>query len=481
MELITDIPLVVDLDGTLIYTDTLHESAVLLFRRDPVLLLSLPRLLLQGRAVLKTAIAGRVVPDAQHLPYRQDLVDWLIAEKTAGRKVVLATAAHRSIADAVAAHLGVFDEVIATDGAVNLKGETKRDVLIARFGLRGFDYVGDSAADEPVWAASRIAHLAGRKKRLPLSVTAAGAQQGRRFGSPSPDLKVCLRAMRVYQWVKNVLIFLPALLSHHLDIPGLVALLGAALSFSLIASGTYVINDLLDLEADRGHQTKRRRPFASGRLSVMEGALMAFALISSGFGLSAIVGMGLSECLVAYMALTLLYSSFLKNKPIIDVVVLAALYTLRLYAGSAVTHVRISPWLFQFSIFLFLSLAFVKRYSELLRLVELHRENAPGRGYRPPDLGIVSQAGVGSGLMAGLVLALYVNGADVQKLYPRSEMLWGIVPLFIYWIIRVWLVAHRGNMSQDPILFAFRDRVSYIVGVLIVSLAVVGATSGYTY
>ncbi len=474
----TDIPLVVDLDGTLIHADTLHESALLLIRRDLFFALRLPFQLLKGKAAVKSAIAELIAPDPSDLPYRQDLLTWLGTQKAAGRKIILATAADSRVARSVSSHLGIFDDVIASEDGLNLKGPAKRDALIARFGLHGFDYVGDSMADAPVWAASRIAHLAGTMSGLPAAVAAGGAQQGLCFPSPRPSPAVLLRAMRIHQWVKNLLVFVPSLLSHTLDPHAFLALLWAALSFSLIASGTYILNDLLDLEADRRNPIKRRRPFASGRLSVRHGILMTFVLTVFGFGLSFFLSPRLTACLCGYTALTLLYSSFLKNKPIIDVVALAGLYTVRIYAGSLVTGVKISHWLFQFSIFFFLSLAFVKRYSELLRLREVRRQNAPGRGYRLRDLGIVSQAGVGSGLLAGLVLALYVNGADVQRLYPHPEMLWGIIPLFIYWIIRVWLVAHRGNMDQDPILFAFRDRVSYIVGLLIVGLVVVGSLGG---
>lgn len=467
------LPLAVDLDGTLVATDTLFESALALIRQKPWSILLFIVWLSRGKTVLKAEIAKRVTPHAESLPYRRDLVEYLRGERNKGRTIVLATAAHRTIAESVAASLGIFDVVLASTEAVNLKGTLKRDALVQLYGSRGFDYIGDSKSDKPVWAACRIGHVAGRMRRLPESILAAGTQQGEAFPAPIPSLKTCLREIRVYQWVKNLLVFVPALLNHYVDWEILKALVIAFLGFSFLASGTYVVNDIFDLEADRRHPRKSRRPLASGQISIALGIPMAAVLLTGAIVLG-LTNLQLGACLSIYLVLTLLYSSYIKGKPIIDVVVLAMLYTLRVYAGGLVSRAYVTPWLFQFSIFLFLSLAFVKRYSELQRsrlqpLVEAH-----GRGYGVEDLSIVGQAGLGSGLIAGLVMALYVNGQDTVKVYPHAEMLWGVCPLFVYWIIRVWLIAHRGNMHEDPILFAFRDRVSYIVAFLIVVLVLLG-------
>ena len=468
------LPLAVDLDGTLVSTDTLLESALMLIRQKPWSILLFWVWLSRGKTVLKAGVAKHVTPHAESLPYRLDLVEYLRGERSKGRTIVLATAAHRTIADRVAAWLGIFDVVLASTDAVNLKGTLKRDALVRLYGLRGFDYIGDSKSDKPVWAACRIGHVAGRMRQLPRSVLAAGTEQGEMFPAPRPGVKTWLREIRVYQWVKNLLVFVPAFLNHHVDWEILKALLIGFLGFSLLASGTYVINDIFDLEADRRHPRKSRRPLASGQIPIAAGIAMAIALLVAGILLGLTVSRELVACLLTYLVLTLLYSSYIKGKPIIDVVALAVLYTLRVYAGGLVSRAYVSPWLFQFSIFLFLSLAFVKRYSELRRTRHQLPLEVHGRNYRVGDLSIVSQAGLGSGLLAGLVLALYVNGGEIEKLYPHRDMLWGICPLFIYWIIRVWLIAHRGNMNEDPILFAFRDRVSYIVAILIVGLVLAG-------
>ena len=469
------IPLVADLDGTLIATDTLFESLLSLFRQNPWSIFLLGVWLIRGGKVeLKSQIAKRVRLMPEILPYRSEVVEYLRAERAEGRRIVLATASHRTTAYGVAMHLGLFDEILSSTDSVNLKGSRKRDELIARFGLRGFDYIGDSKADVPVWAASRIALVAGRLNGVPRSALQAGAQEGRVFGAQRANFTTYLREMRVYQWVKNLLVVVPALLNHHLDIRLLETLAITFSSFCLVASGTYIANDLFDLEGDRRHPRKCRRPLASGEISIRRGIFMTVMLIAGGLLLGALDGVKLVVCLVAYLGLTTVYSSFVKGKPILDVVVLAMLYTLRVYAGAVVPSIFISPWLVQFSVFLFLSLAFVKRYSELRRLRYQRQREAPNRGYSMHDLSIISQVGVGSGLLAGLVLALYVNGREIERLYPRPEMLWVVSPLFLYWIIRVWLIAHRGNMNEDPIIYAFHDKMSYIVGSLIVLAAMAG-------
>ena len=463
------VPLVVDLDGTLVTTDTLFENAALLLRQRPWLILAMVFWLRRGKAALKAEIARRAQVKAEHLPFRPELVAWLQSESDQGRRIVLATGAHQATADAVAAHLGLFHEVLATSEHLNLTGRAKRDALLKRFGPAGFDYVGNGREDVPVWMACRISHVAGRFQ-IPSGVPRTGTS----FSTPGAKLESWLRAARPYQWVKNVLVFIPALLSHHIDFRVLTDLVITFFAFSFTASGTYIANDLFDLESDRQHSRKRNRPLASGELTITQGVLSVALLVTAGFGLSALVGMSLTIALFAYISISLGYSVFLKNKPILDVVALAFLYTLRVYTGGIVAGVEISPWLFQFSMFLFLSLAFVKRYSELRRLRSLRKRDTPGRGYRMVDLALISQAGVGSGLIAGLILALYADSREIQVLYPHPHVLWCVCPIFVYWIVRVWIIAHRGNMADDPILYAFRDRVSYIVGFAIVAAVLLG-------
>ena len=475
------VPLVTDLDGTLVATDTLVESVLSLCRRKLSTLLFLPVWLFRGKAALKSEIAKRIQLDPAGLPYRQDVVEYLRAERAKGRRIVLATASHETTAAAVATHLGLFDQVLASTDAKNLKGTAKRDELVKLFGARGFDYIGDSNSDIPVWAASGIGHVAGSVRRLPGAALAAGTRAGQVFSGPAPSFKTFVKAIRIHQWVKNVLVFVPAILNHYIDWSILRALVISFFCFSLVASGSYLANDLFDLDSDRKHPRKSRRPLASGQLPIAQGIGLAILLLTTGIALSFSVNLALTALLLVYLGLTAAYSSFLKGRPILDVVTLAMLYTLRVYTGGVVAAAYVSPWLFQFSIFLFLSLAFVKRYSELVAVRHERRSHTPGRGYRLQDLSIISQAGVGSGLLAGLVLALYINDHEIESLYPHWQMLWFVCPLFIYWIVRVWLVAHRGNMHDDPIVFAFRDRVSYLVGLMIVIAVLLSLTPKFNF
>jgi 4-hydroxybenzoate polyprenyltransferase/phosphoserine phosphatase len=469
-----NVPLAVDLDGTLIASDSLAESALLLVKQKPWYVFRMLFWLLRGRRKLKAEIGARVQLRCETLPYRPEIVGYLEAEHAAGRKLVLATAAHHTVADAVAEHLRLFDEVLASNEQNNHKGTAKRDQLIQRFGVRGFDYIGDSRADLPVWAASRMAHVAGSSRNIAALAQAVGAEPGRSFATPRPGVRTWLRAIRVQQWVKNTLIFVPLILAHRLEVRALLLELAAFFGFSCLASGTYIINDLFDLGADRKHPVKRSRAFASGELSIAQGVLVSFGLCAAGLALGAMLGIETLACLLIYFAVALLYSSFLKQEPILDVVILAFLYTLRLIAGGVTANVHISMWLFQFSLFLFVSLALVKRYSELHRMKMERSGEVRARGYCLADLTTVSQTGIASGLLAGLVLALYVNSPDVEHLYAWPHVLWGTCPIFIYWITRLWLIAGRGGMNEDCIVFAFHDGVSYCAGLGIVALMIIG-------
>ena len=469
----TAVPLCVDLDGTLTPVDTLHETVLALVRESPAVLLSLPGWIASGRAAFKREVSQRARIDVAGLPYNEALLEWLRSERARGRRLVLATAADRSIADAVAAHLDLFDEVIATDGVRNLSGDGKRAELVARFGEKGFDYVGNDEVDLKVWPSARQAIVVGSAA---LAARAAKvAEAGPVFATPPVTPKLWLKAARLYQWVKNLLIFLPALLSHRIGDPAVLSnSLLAFIAFGLCASSVYLFNDLLDLDADRRHRRKRQRPFASGALPASKGVLAGGALMLAAVAVAIQVGWLFCAVLASYYAFTWAYSLHLKRAPIVDVMLLAGLYTIRIVAGGAATGVEVTFWLLAFSMFMFLSLAVVKRYAELHDAVGAGKVQAAGRGYRAEDMPLLLSLGTSSGLAAIVVLALYINSPHSQALYGDSRPLWLICPLLLYWISRVWLLTTRGRMHDDPILFAMRDRASLaIIGLtgLIVLLA----------
>lgn len=470
-----DVPLVVDLDGTLILTDTLHESTLLLLRAQPHRALQLPIWLSAGKARMKREIAQRVALDVAGMPFHQPFVAWIAAERERGRRLILATAADEKVALAVSAHLGLFDEVIASDGAINRSAHRKAALLVEKFGEQGFDYAGNSRDDLPVWERARRAIVVS----APAAVRRAAAQRipvEREFAAPTGGPGAWVKALRLHQWLKNLLLLLPLLGAHQVfDLALLFKVLVAFVAFGLCASAVYIVNDLMDLDSDRHHPRKRQRPFAAGLLSPLTGVLAASVLVAASFGIALAVAPAFFGWLLVYFALTVAYTFVLKRKEIVDALSLAALYTLRIIAGGAAVGLPPSFWLLAFSMFLFLSLAFVKRYSELQVMQQQGRDEARGRGYRTDDLPLIQTLGVVSGFASALVLALYINGESVLKLYQRPEVMWLTVPILLYWITRVWIKTHRGLMHDDPVLFAIRDRVSIVSGALF--LAVMWAAS----
>jgi 4-hydroxybenzoate polyprenyltransferase len=470
----------VDLDGTLILTDTLHESIIALLRRNILYLLALPFWFLQGRAAFKASVTGRIKLDVSTLPYNIIFIDWLKGERAAGRQVVLCSAANEHIAHAVADYLKIFDEVIASDGQFNLKGDNKRKALDERFGSKGYDYAGDSWADVPVWKGSENAILVNARGGIVKKVSKV-ANVKHVFRPPSLKVLPWGRVIRVHQWLKNVLVFIPLFAAHQADdIQSLSKLVIVFLSFSLLASTVYITNDLLDLESDRKHPRKRHRPFAAGAFPIVYGVALVPFLLSASLVLGATVGSSFLAWLLVYFALTTAYSLILKRHVLIDCLTLAALYTLRIIAGAVAVAITLSFWLLAFSIFLFLSLAFVKRYAELQVLAQAGSTRIHGRGYEVTDAPLVQTLGITAGYAAIVVLALYLQGETVVTLYAQPELIWFAVPLMIFWVSWVWMKAHRGQMHDDPLVFALKDRASLAVVILIV-LAFTLATKGVRF
>lgn len=463
----SEVPLCVDLDGTLVRTDTLLESSLVLVKQRPWNLLWMLTWLSKGKAGFKREIARRVDLPVDLLPYQTDFVDYLHRQKAAGRRLILVTAADDKIARKVARHLDLFDDVLASHDGINLRGRTKLKALQARYGNRGFDYAGNDRTDLKIWPHARKALVVNAPASLQSAArdVAPGAQF---FWTRPSRLRALMRAVRMHQWLKNLLLFVPLIMSHRFGEPHLVMAAGIGfLAFSLCAAGVYLLNDLLDLSADRGHAHKRLRPFAAGDLSLLTGLAAVPLLMAAGFALSLTLHPLFSLLLAVYVLSSFLYSIQLKTLPVVDVLVLSGLYTLRLIAGGAATSTRISFWLLAFAMFIFFSLAIVKRYSELAPLSEAGKlKRIAGRGYWTHDLETLRVLGICSGYLAVLVMALYINSVQVRILYRHPYMLWALCPLILYWISRVWLLAGRGEMHEDPIVFALHDVTSLAVGVL---------------
>lgn len=469
-------PLAVDLDGTLIRTDLLVECVSQFLIQHPLQFFKMIIWILRGKIVLKTELAKRLQLDTSGLPYNSELLSWLRTEKLAGRRLVLATASHHILAEQVAQHLDLFDEVLASKADTNLKSIVKAQALIDRFGEGGFDYVGNDAPDLPVWTKAHTAHVVDAPARL-LSRARVQSNVGQVFNSSMPSVQITmLKAMRLHQWMKNLLVFVPLMAAHqYVDMQrDMLALMGFFV-FSLTASSVYLLNDLVDVQDDRHHVRKRNRPFASGALGLVVGWVLWPVLLLTAMVLSALfMPLLFSFSLGIYFVLTVAYSLQLKQLAVVDVLTLAALYTLRIIAGAAAIDVAMSFWLLLFSMFIFLSLALIKRYSELKVARDAGKTGAlRGRGYEPDDLELVSSLGGSAGFIAVLVLALYIQDGQAAHLYATPQLIWLACPVMLFWISRAWLIAHRGRMHDDPIVFALKDKVSWCIGAFMIGVLVV--------
>ena len=463
-------PLCVDLDGTLVKSDTLWDGVCRLARNQPLEFLKLPLWLPGGRAHFKAEVARRAPLDPARLPYNTAVLRYLQAQRREGRPIFLATGADGTLAERVAAHLGLFQGILASDGKTNLTSKQKLSSLQKSFPQ--FDYIGNSRADLPLLAHAQQAMLANPTLGLRFSVGLNSLPITRVFLDRRPPVPTLIKAIRLHQWAKNILLLAPLALSHRLKPHSIATAVAAFFCFSFIASANYLVNDLLDIESDRRHPSKRLRPFAAGDLPVAGGFALVFLLVAASLAILPQLPIAFAFWLGVYIAGTLAYSLYLKRIPLIDVLVLSGLYTLRLLAGGAATGTEISQWLAGFSTFLFLSLAMVKRFSELENLRERGVSATPGRGYLVSDMEQIRTFGSSCATASAIVFMLYIGRPDVTDLYRHPTRLWLIVPLLIYWLYRVWLLASRGDLDDDPVVFAMRDPISLVIGIAVVALAI---------
>lgn len=466
------IPLCVDLDGTLARTNLLIESLLELMKRNPLYIFLCLRWLLRGKAYMKEQIAKRISIDVKILPYNEKFTQFLQTEKKRGRPLYLCTASNEQFANQIASHFGFFNDVMASNAVLNLRGRNKADALASRFGEQGFDYCGNDMTDVPVWKRAHAAIVVGNNK------LAAAARKVNQtiivFDQARTPVKSLLKAMRVYQWCKNVLIFLPLLASHQFtDRHAVLRAVVAFFAFSFCASAVYLLNDMLDLDSDRRHARKRNRPFASGELSLAHGMTMTAALLAFSAALTCTLDLKFGLVLCGYFAFTLAYSLCLKRMLLVDVFALAGLYSARVLAGGAAVWVTLSYWLILFSVLIFLSLAMVKRYAELSAALTQGKDAAAGRGYVTDDMAILRSFGSAAGYTSAMVLALYMNSPEVRLLYHHQAALWAIFCLMLFWISWVWMAAFRGKMHDDPIVFALKDKVSLSIIAMCAASAIV--------
>lgn len=466
--------LYVDLDGTLVRTDITVESVLGWVRRRPRNLFRALWAARRGRPWLKELAAADSDLDPAVLPYNQAVLEHLRRARDQGRRIVLATASNRRLAERVADHLGLFDEVLASGAGHNVKGRAKLEAIRAHCGDTGFDYLGDAHADLPIWQAAGRAQVVRPAPGVMARLQALGIPV-EVVDPAAPHARHALRAMRPHQWLKNLLLFVPLVLAQKLLEPGAWAAVAVGfVAFSLCASGLYLFNDVLDLDADRRHPRKRLRAIAGGDLPLPQALVLGTALPAA----AVLLGLALSPAfvgwLLVYALISALYSVYLKRLALVDVLAIAGLFMVRVLAGTAAIGVGVSFWLLAVAVFIFFSLALIKRYTEL-RLVSDDGGRVPGRGYLAADRDLLVMMGVASGYAAVIVVALYIDSDDVVQAYGHPERLWFVCPLVFYWISRMWIKAHRGEMHDDPLLFALRDRPSLLTGVLLLGVMAVAA------
>lgn len=465
-------PLVVDLDGTLTPTDTLIESLVRIARRSPFRLIPLLISLLSGKAAFKHAVANEISLSADSLPYRMDVLDYLKQERLSGRKIILATAAHQSIAADVALHLGLFDLVIASNERDNLKGGAKLRAIQEHVG-NVFSYAGDHSADFVIWKSANSAVLVAVTDSVARKVHNSVPVE-MEFPRLSPGWMGWLQAIRVHQWLKNILIFVPLLTSFSITRPdAIIAACLAFIAFSLVASSNYIMNDLWDLPSDRAHPRKRNRPMADGRISLLKGLGVSSALLISGLIIANNISPLFLFLIIAYLFSANVYSFILKRYVIIDVIALSVLYVFRIIAGSVATGIAASSWLIVFSAMFFLSLALVKRCSELLLMTDNQKNVTKGRDYRVQDLNVLFPLGVSASMSSVVVFCLFVADPVIQLRYATPELLSLLPVALVYWLARTWIKTSRGEMHDDPLVYAIKDSGSRYVLAAMAAIAII--------
>ncbi len=475
------LPIAVDLDGTLVNTDTLYECCLQLLHNHCLQIFLLPFWLIHGKAYLKQKVSERVNLNITTLPYNLELISWLKNQKVLGHQIILITAANYLVAHAIANHLKLFDEVIASKDQINMAGLNKRQHLVERYGEKQFIYVGNSKIDLKVWQSAAQAVVVNASADLNKKV-ASLTDTTKTFPSPAITPRAWRQVLRIHQYFKNILLFVPIIAAHQSpNIQSINLLFLAFVSFSLCASSVYIINDLFDLESDRQHPQKCFRPFAAGIVSIKYGVILASICLLASVAIASLVGNHFLIWLITYIALTYAYSLKLKRLVIIDCLVLATLYTLRIIAGAAAISIALSFWLLAFSIFLFLSLSFVKRYGELAIHILKGATYAHGRGYHVSDASLIQTLGITAGYTAVLLLALYLNSETVMNLYAAPQLIWLTIPIMLFWISWMWLKAHRGEMHHDPIQFALQDKASLVSGLLLLIIYTLATNYSMTY
>ena len=465
--------LVVDLDDTLIFSDMLHETFWAAFSNDYRIPIKSVTWLIRGKEKLKNKLGISAEINVENLPYNNDVINYIKKHRKQGGYTALVSASNQAVAEKIAKFLNLFDEVKGSSENLNLKGHAKAKFLITRFGVKNYDYMGDSLNDLPIWK--------NANKAITVNANSSTIKECEKINSNYHHLKSelsqniffnYLKVIRTYQWIKNILVFVPMFAAHQLTKDNFIDSSLAFIAFCLIASSVYVINDLFDLNADRAHPIKKLRPFAIGTIPIKNGLIIFLLLFVPGIVISFIIEFYFFLLVLIYFTLSFLYSIVFKKKVILDICILGILYTFRIVGGGFTTEIQLSFWLLAFSIFLFLSLAAIKRQSELVDLKNRKRINIIGRGYLTNDLPIISTIAISSGFISVLLAGLYINSPDVLALYSKPWTLGVASIILLFWIMNIVFASSRGLVNDDPIIYAIKDNTSRVCFIAIILLLI---------
>ena len=463
--------LFVDLDKTLIKSDFLLESFVRYFSQNifaPILCFGV--LITKGKVGLKKFLSNKSQISIENLPYDQQVLDAIYQwkENCPQEKVILISATDQNIIEQIACHLKCFDAWYGTENE-NLKSEIKLKKIKDLTGDASFSYIGDSFADLVIWERAKKCYLVNPTKSLVKSVTKINDSIEIIVSKKSNLFSEIIKTIRVHQWVKNLLIFIPTILSLQPFVDLLGDLVSGFFAFSFIASAFYILNDLFDIENDRVHHSKKNRAFASGSLSINQGFFIFILLIAVAILISISLPQAFQLLLLLYAVATFTYSKYLKKLVIFDILTLSALYLLRVITGGALVELTISNWLLTFSVFFFLFLASVKRWVELDKL---NAEVVTGRGYQISDKSFIANLSYFSGLISILVICLYIESQQALTLYNQSKILWLTPIILLYWVLETLFKVERGQIDEDPVKYALKSKTSYmaLIGFIIIFL-----------
>ena len=466
--------IIVDLDGTLLKTDMLCEAVVAKISKNFKETINILKvLLLNNRLEFKNYAFKDNTIDINTLPFNQEVISKVKKLKKSGNKIYLVTASPTNIAIKINEALKIFDNVYGSTDEVNLKGEEKKKLLNKLFGKKNYHYFGNSKEDLHVWKDSGYAYLVNVSFKIKNKVNDIRIPF-ESIETKKSKFEIFKSVIRIKQWIKNILIFVPLIAAQAFTLENYIQCLYAFVSFSMIASGVYIFNDLLDIRVDRHHEIKKNRVFASGEMQLETGFVIGVLLWIIGFILTSAINTSFLWALVVYSILTSLYSIKLKKIPIIDLCTLSILYTLRIWSGSVANEIQLSVWLLALSIFLFYSLACVKRLGELSNNKLTGRLTIKDRGYDIKDIPIVQSMAVSTGNAATIVFALYLNSTEIVKYYSYPPALWVIWLVLLYWVNYIIFMANRGKINEDPVIFAIKNKISIICGFLIIIFMIIG-------